>query len=63
VLGAGWEGEWELRNERRHGEIDVMNITYIHLMVSDSYIYMYRRRRIYKKTPWRNTIIERIIHI
>jgi hypothetical protein len=41
--------EWELRNERRHGEIDVMNITYIHLMVSGSYICMYRRGRIYKK--------------
>jgi hypothetical protein len=31
--------------------VGVMNSTYIHLRVSDSYIYMYRRGRIYKEPP------------
>jgi hypothetical protein len=41
----------------------VMNSTCIHLRVRGSYIYMYRKGKIYKEPPWRNTIIERLIHI
>jgi hypothetical protein len=37
----------------------VMNSTYIHLRAKDPNIYMYRRGRIYKEQPWRNTIIEK----
>jgi hypothetical protein len=42
----------------------VLNITCIHLSVRGSYIYMYRRGRIYKEPPGeRNKIMERLIHI
>jgi hypothetical protein len=41
----------------------VMNNTCIYLRVRGSYIYMYRRGENIQRTPWRNTIIERIIHI
>jgi hypothetical protein len=37
----------------------VMNITCIYLRAKDLNIYMYRRGRIYKEPPWRNTIIEK----
>jgi hypothetical protein len=46
-------GELEKTNERSCFPVDksVMNSTCIHLRVRGSNIYMYRRRRIYKKNP------------
>jgi hypothetical protein len=50
---------------KREGTVyvsSVMNSICIHLRDKSSYIYMYRRGE-YTKNPWRNIIIERLIHI
>jgi hypothetical protein len=37
----------------------IMNSTCIYLRAKGPNIYMYKRGRIYKEQPWRNTIIEK----